>query len=160
MDKIGPVEYLTIHHTGRNNDFPFFIQLRHRYLRGWEDIGYHYIIGNTRPFTEDGKLYTGRSEDFEGAHTIGYNQNSLGICLIGNFDKVVPSERQFETLFSLLKVKARQYNVPVENVRGHREFPGVQKSCPGRLVDMDYVRAVLSGEEHFSPSRYAALLPA
>ena len=144
MNPIGRIECLIIHHTERNNDFPFFIKLRHKYLRRWDDIGYHYLIGNTRPFTKNGKLYAGRSEEFEGAHTSGYNKNSLGICLIGNFDKVVPSKKQFETLFSFLKKKMEQHNVLVENVRGHNELPDVEKTCPGRLLNMDYVRAVLS----------------
>ncbi|MBU4162484.1 peptidoglycan recognition protein family protein [Patescibacteria group bacterium] len=148
MNTIGQVKYLIIHHTERNNDFPFFVRLRHKYLRGWDDTGYHYLIGNTRPFTKNGKLYTGRSEEFEGAHTLGYNGNSLGICLIGNFDKVIPSEKQFETLFSLLEEKIKKYNVTVENVRGHSEFPNVEKSCPGKLLNMNYVRAVLSGQEN------------
>ena len=67
MKKIQQVKYIIVHHTERNNDFPFFVRLRHKYLRGWDDVGYHYLIGNTRPFTKDGKLYRGRSEDFEGS---------------------------------------------------------------------------------------------
>ena len=74
---------------------------------------------------KNGKIYAGRSEDFEGAHALGYNRNSLGICLIGNFDKIVPSEKQFETLFSLLEEKIKQYNVSIKNVRGHNEFLNV-----------------------------------
>ena len=158
MNQIQQIEYIIVHHTERNNDFPFFVKLRHKFLRGWEDIGYHYLIGNTRPFSKNGKLYSGRSEKFEGAHALGYNGNSLSVCLIGNFDKKIPSEEQFETLFSLLEEKIRQYDIPIENVRGHSELPNVDKSCPGRLVNMDYVRAVLSGQENFSASRYAAML--
>jgi N-acetylmuramoyl-L-alanine amidase len=158
MIPIGKIEYIIIHHTDRNIDFPSFIKLRHRYLRGWDDIGYHYLIGNTRPFTKNGKLYSGRSEELKGAHTLGYNNNSLGICLIGNYDNSFVSEKQFETLFSLLEQKIKQYNVPVNNVKGHNEFLGVDRSCPGRLVNMAYIRAVLSGEEEFSASRYVAML--
>lgn len=158
MNPIERVEYLIIHHTGRNYDFPFFVRLRHKYLRGWDDVGYHYLIGNTRPFTKNGKLYFGRPEEFEGAHTLKHNKTSLGICLIGNFDKVVPSEKQLETLLFFLEQKIKQYQVPIENIRGHSEFSDVEKSCPGRFVNMNYVRAVLSGQENFSASRYAAML--
>jgi N-acetylmuramoyl-L-alanine amidase len=158
MDHIGKIEYLSIHHTGRNNDFPFFVRLRHKYLRGWDDIGYHYLIGNTRPFTEEGKIYSGRPEEFDGAHTRGYNHNSLGVCLIGDFDRVSPSERQLETLFAFLEQKIKQHDVPTKNVMGHNEFPGMTTSCPGNFLDMNYVRAVLSGQEVFSFSYYAKLV--
>ncbi|MAH03513.1 hypothetical protein CMI39_01860 [Candidatus Pacearchaeota archaeon] len=158
MNHLEQVEHIIIHHTERNNDFPFFVRLRHKYLRGWENIGYHYLIGNARPFTKDGKLYSGRPENFEGAHTLRYNRNSLGVCLIGNFDKVIPSEKQFETLFSLLEQKTKQYNIPIKNVRGYNEFPNIEKSCPGNLVDMDYVRSVLSGQEDFSVSHYIEIV--
>lgn len=143
MDKIGQVEYLIVHHTERNDDFPAFIEFRHTHYRGWDAIGYHYLIGNVRPYTKNGEIYTGRSEEFEGAHTLGHNKNSLGICLIGNFDEVVPSKEQFDSLFSLLGQKMIQHHVPVENVMGHNEFVGVKKSCPGKFVDMDHVRSVL-----------------
>mgnify|MGYP002069250397 FL=1 len=144
MNLLEKVEYLIIHHTDRNNDFPLFVKLRHKYFRGWDDIGYHYLIGNAGIFAENGKIYTGRNESFEGAHARGYNKNSLGICLIGDFDKIVPSEKQFEALFSLLERKMKEHHIPVKNILGHSELPNVDKSCPGDLLNMDYVRAMLS----------------
>ena len=90
-----------------------------------------------------------------GAHASGYNLNSLGVCLIGNFNRVMPSEKQFEALFSFLEEKINQYKIPIKNVIGHSEIPGVDKSCPGRLLNMSYVRAIISGQENFSASRYA-----
>ena len=64
--------------------------------RGWENIGYHYIILNGRlsPYKHhlyfDGHIETGRPLDDDadmeldekGAHAFGYN-DSVGICLIG-----------------------------------------------------------------------------
>lgn len=140
MNQLKNVEYIIIHHSQRQLDFPFFMKLRHKYFRKWKDIGYHYLIGNNRLFTKDGKLYTGRSEAFEGAHAIGHNDSSLGICLIGNFDKSPPSEKQLNTLHSLLEEKTKQYNIPIENTLGHNELPGVTKSCPGQFTDMNEIR--------------------
>lgn len=155
MEKLQKVEYLIIHHTQRNNDFPLFVKLRHKYLRGWEDTGYHYLIGNTRPFSVDGKLYLGRSEIYQGAHTYGYNNCSLGISLIGDFNKNVPSKKQLGTLFSFLEDRLNFYNLDIKSLRGHNEF--INKSCPGKFVDMDYIRQVVSGNEIFSYSYYIEL---
>lgn len=139
------VRYIIVHHTERNNDFPAFIRFRHMYLRGWDDIGYHYLIGNKRPFTRDGHLYAGCMENCVGAHARGYNDQSLGICLIGNFNKSNPSPKQLETLISFLKEKGEQYQISNCNILGHRELPNVTKSCPGKNLDMDMVREAMAG---------------
>ncbi len=143
MLKLEKVEYIIIHHTQRNNDWPGFVRFRHLYLRGWEDIGYHWLIGNNRPFTINGEIYHGRSEMFQGAHAYGYNHNSLGVCLIGNFDKSVPSKKQLHSLFLLLLSKLSEYNIPIENVLGHNELPNVTKTCPGKNFNMSLIRQYL-----------------
>lgn len=140
MKKLKEVRYIIIHHTGRNNDFPFFIKLRHVFLRGWEDIGYHFLIGNTRPFTIDGKLYQGRDEAFEGAHALGYNQCSIGVCLIGNFNKKKPSKNQMETLYTFLVEKIKKHGLSLESIKGHKELLNTRKKCPGKNIDMDEIR--------------------
>ena len=56
---------------------------------GWDGIGYHKII------RQDGVIENGRPEYWIGAHVKGFNNISLGICLIGkkNF-----SHEQFYSL--------------------------------------------------------------
>ena len=48
-------------------------------VRGWIDIGYQFVIG------EDGNIYEGRGWNFIGAHAPGYNAQSIGISIIGDF---------------------------------------------------------------------------
>lgn len=143
------IKYLIVHHTERNNDFPAFINFRHKFLRGWDKIGYHYLIGNRRPFTKDGFLYAGRKENETGAHAFGFNEISLGICLIGNLDKSNPTLKQLQTLVTLLKSKMKQYGIPAENVLGHRELSGVVKTCPGKNLDMEILRQIITGKVEF-----------
>ena len=45
--------------------------------RGFNSIGYHYVI------KRNGEVETARDEKTQGAHALGYNHNSLGICLVG-----------------------------------------------------------------------------
>lgn len=149
MDPMQKIEYLIVHHTGRHNDFPLFIKLRHIYLRKWEDIGYHYLIGNSRLFTKDGKIYNGRPETIEGAHTKGYNKNSLGICLIGNFDKKSPSQKQIKTLLRFLVQKKEENQIPIKNILGHHETFNSQKTCPGKMINMDYIREQIKLNQNY-----------
>lgn|SRR3990167_1601556 len=84
---------------------------------GWH-IGYHYMIFGS------GKLRQYRKETEEGAHTKeqGMNIKSIGICLIGDFDKEEPSKEQIETLEKLMIALCRTYNIPLTNIYPHRHF--------------------------------------
>lgn len=119
--------------------------------KGWKDIGYHFVVLNGRVNADlrlpslDGSIECGRSldgdaflEDNEvGAHTLGYNESSLGVCLIGMKDPksgvVTFTIKQFEALKGLLSDLCKHYGVLVENVLGHRETESGKaqgKTCP------------------------------
>ncbi len=136
MEKLEKVDILVIHHSEREEDSAEFIRERHL-KRGFEDIGYHYLID------EKGNLFFGRSIEFCGAHVYGHNTNSLGICLMGNFDKKNPSKIQMNKLVLFIKDLLKKYNLSPEKVLGHREFKGVTKSCPGKFVNMEELRRKL-----------------
>lgn len=133
-------EYLIVHHTGGTDANPLadtslhtFETVRKWHLsKGWEDIGYHFYI------EKDGALKAGRAETYHGAHTIGYNQKSLGICLAGNFDATIPTKKQIDTLAVLLRSLALKYNIPKEKIVPHRAF--AKKTCYGGNLADDWAR--------------------
>jgi N-acetylmuramoyl-L-alanine amidase len=133
MESLKEKKYIVIHHSG-NSDSIEKIKNVHINVNAWEDIGYHYLIDS------EGNVINGRSEEFWGAHVLNHNHNSIGICLIGNFDIDFPSEKQIETLLRLLSEKIEELNIFPENVLGHREFQDVKKTCPGKNVDMNSIR--------------------
>lgn len=137
MEHLKEIRFLVIHHSQRDKDCMEFIKVRHKQKRGWEDIGYHYII------EKNGNLKKGRDEKFMGAHVKGYNQNSISICLIGNLDENSSTKKQFKTLIKFLKKKMKKYDIPNERIVGHREFPNVKKTCPGIFVKMNHIRKLL-----------------
>ncbi len=123
--------------------------------RGWKDIGYHFVILNGQILPAyflsclNGSIELGRPldgdsfiEDNEiGAHCLGYNDHSVGICGIGK-DSWQPG--QIASLFMLLRALMRQFNVPVENVLGHCETESGKregKICP--CLDMNLIRKEL-----------------
>ncbi len=151
MLALNTVDHVIVHHSSRRYDLPAFVRFRHR-LRGWEDTGYHYLIGDGR-FSEDGKLYTGRLEEHQGAHALGYNDRSLGVCLIGNLDIDHPTERQIESLLRFLERYRTAKRIPLERILGHRELPDVIKSCPGSNVSMDRLRESLRTGRNYRDTR-------
>lgn len=124
--------------------------------RGFDRIGYHYVILNGvrvahSPYkpVDDGLLEPGRDESVIGAHCLGHNADSIGICIIG---KMTFTPEQFKTAGILIKSLLKKYGLSSDDVYGHCEFdPG--KTCPN--IDMTAVRAALrSIEEHPISTEY------
>lgn len=93
--------------------------------RGFKGVGYHYVI------LLDGTVEPGRPESEVGAHTLGQNANSIGICYIGGLDasgkpKDTRTDPQREALIKLVKELKAKY--PGATVHGHNEF--ANKACP------------------------------
>jgi len=89
----------------------------HSTTRGWGDIGYHYIIDYW------GNIYEGRygGNGVRGAHTYydrkcdNFNVGSIGILLMGNYEKTEPTEKMYESLAKLVAWLSASNNLnPVE----------------------------------------------
>lgn len=122
--------------------------------RGWSDIGYHFVClngfstygamaTNKRDSKLDGKVVSGRPEHLDGAHCVGYNSNSVALCMVGRGGRY--TKKQLDALKEWCLAKMKQYNIPVQNVLGHYETPnGKQggKTCPD--INMVEFRAELT----------------
>lgn len=116
------------HHTEKDVDnwhrlrWPGFVS-----RSGWH-VGYHYIINS------DGRLVQTREHDEEGAHCIGMNRSSIGVCFMGNFDLHYPTKEQLVTWDNLyFKLREEFPDIPT---RPHRAY--ANKSCHGKLLPDDY----------------------
>lgn len=94
--------------------------------RGWKGIGYHYVI------YRDGSIHPGRNETEIGAHCVGHNANSIGVCYIGGCakDGKTPKDTRTSEQRSALRNLVNQLKSKYPNaaVHGHREFAA--KNCP------------------------------
>lgn len=91
-------------------------------------VGYHYVI------EWDGTVTQTRQHNEEGAHTIGMNTSSIGVCFMGNFDLHLPSEWQMKSWYVLYQKLKKEYpNIPTYP---HRKY--ANKSCHGKLLSDDY----------------------
>lgn len=102
--------------------------------RGWNDVGYHWIVGL------DGTASPGRPEAIAGAHAVGHNAHSIGICYVGGTDlngkpKDTRTFAQMATLDRLVDEIRARYGQHVE-VWGHNEVTNA-KACPSFDVQAD-----------------------
>jgi len=93
--------------------------------KGWRKIGYHWVV------CRDGTVEEGREISEVGAHCRGYNDKSIGICMVGGIDEEGNPESNFtsEQWDALAKlVWQMKLPYPDAEVVGHNEFSS--KACP------------------------------
>lgn len=122
--------FIVIHHSGSPTIKEYFgapsiaaIQNFH-FKRGWSDIGYHYLI------SPDGKTFEGRAEDVSGAQCKGHNHESIGICVIGNYQTEEITRDSWAALNNLIQdILRRHPQLKQGDIKGHRDFD--KTDCPG-----------------------------
>lgn len=142
------VSKIIIHHSltkdGQSVDWAAIRRYHVDHLH-WADVGYHYGIEQI-----DGswQILKGRMDTESGAHCLGFNHDSIGVCVVGNYDLAAPPEEALALLRRLVRSLMWIYGVATPNVIGHWESYAVrgiipQKSCPGRKFDLDAFRQSL-----------------
>jgi N-acetylmuramoyl-L-alanine amidase len=101
--------------------------------QGWSDIGYHYLV------RLDGTVEQGRPEALIGAHVIGHNTGTLGVCYAGGVDaKFAPKDtrtpEQEDALEAVCRALIAKYP-SIKKVSGHRDY--APKACPSFDVNTD-----------------------
>ena len=103
----------------------------------------HSFVGYTFVITKDGIIHQTRKLSEIGAHVISMNDRSIGICIVGNFDRLLalpnskPTKKQEESLKKLLKELSLKHNIKADHIVGHRHF-ATYKTCPGRNLSDSY----------------------
>lgn len=132
--------YLTIHHSaGARGDLEFLRRVHRQRQAGdpVDEVPYHFLIGNGRGIAEGAIVPSERWRlGIWGAHVSARNRDrnfrSIGICLIGNFQKAAPSESQYAAAVALSRDLMDRFSIPVERVTLHGETPGEATLCPGK----------------------------
>lgn len=132
-------ERIVIHHSASTNETTIEDIHRWHLARSWIGIGYHYVI------YADGTIFRGRPENAKGSHAYlnskqDANSNGIGICLIGNFNNMIPNDKQIDSLvWLILDIWKRYPQIPVI---GHKDV--MATACPGSLFPWDKLFLKLS----------------
>nr|WP_246620307.1 N-acetylmuramoyl-L-alanine amidase [Streptomyces corallincola] len=149
-----------VHHTATGNKYtcsqaPSVIRGIYRYhvkSMGWRDIGYNFLVDKC------GTVYEGRAGGVTkavlGAHTMGFNTNSMGIAVIGSFGSAKPPAAAVTGVGKIVAWKLGLFaanpsgktyltsgggnlypkgkNVRLNVISGHRD--GYSTDCPGKRL--------------------------
>ncbi|MEV5956230.1 peptidoglycan recognition protein [Streptomyces sp. NPDC051987] len=153
----GKIKAAFVHHTASGNGYrcseaPSVIRSIYRYhvvSMGWRDIGYNFLVDKC------GTIYEGRAggvaKAVRGAHTLGFNNHSMGIAVIGTYGSHKPSAAAVTAVARLTAWKLGLFganpegktyltsgggnlypkgkNVRLNVISGHRD--GYATECPG-----------------------------
>lgn len=154
------IKAAVVHHTVNSNNYSTVAEAMrmiradyayHVQVNGWCDLGYNFVVDKF------GNLYEGRWGGVErpviGAHAGGFNTDTVGIALLGDFSSVSPPAAMVNTLADIVAWKLSLYGrdpegtatltsagtsyarwpagttVTVPTVMGHRDVDTTE--CPG-----------------------------
>lgn len=126
--------HIVLHHTASSAGSVESVHEAH-IGRGWDGIGYHFLIGNGKGMGDGEIQSTFRwREQIHGAHAKSpnneYNEYGIGICLVGNFEETQPSDAQMASVKRLVGVLKSEYQLTDGQVIGHRDVKAT--ACPGK----------------------------
>jgi len=103
--------HIIIHHSAGSNqstDFKSVVEYiwdLHVNTNGWDDIGYNWLVD------PDGVLYEGRPDNYQGAHFSCINENTVGICMIGDYSFIQPSAASLDMLVNLVAYESTEHMI-------------------------------------------------
>jgi N-acetylmuramoyl-L-alanine amidase len=126
-------EFFVVHHSGEDDDQTvksierYHMESDQLAKGGWKAIGYNYLI------TKNGDIYEGVGIDKIGAHVRGYNTKAIGVCIIGDYRKRMPTLKAIQALEWLYGECNDKVGKKLK-LRGHGQL--ANSECPGdRLLN-------------------------
>lgn len=148
--QLSQVQYLVIHHTVTSHDAtPDDIALLHR-ARGWGGIGYHFVI------VKDGTIYYVGDIGTARANVANMNEKVIGIAMVGDFTKHLPSDEQIISAHILTNFLVHNYpNLETikswDNLVGHKKLRAT--ACPGSSWPVDMRERIINKVPYTPPPK-------
>ncbi|WP_245547820.1 N-acetylmuramoyl-L-alanine amidase [Nocardia pneumoniae] len=104
---------VTVHHTAGRNDYSMAesagivraIYTYHAQTLGWCDIGYNALVDKY------GQVFEGRfgglDRPVQGAHAGGFNENTSGVALMGNYESIPPTQESINAIGAFVGWRAK-----------------------------------------------------
>jgi hypothetical protein len=134
------INEIIIHHSATKDSGTVSwgaIRRYHVQEQKWLDIGYHFGIELVSDVVgSQYEILVGRPLAMAGAHTTGHNANTIGICMVGDFDYDPPPKAQLDRLKKLIQ-DLKTVFPSIQKVSFHRDY--AFKTCPGKFFTKDLI---------------------
>jgi hypothetical protein len=139
-------KYIIVHNSGTRQGNARIFDYYHRYVRRMPNgLAYHFVIGNGTS-SGNGQVEIGNrwTRQLNGGHVHSdyLNYISIGICLVGDFNRDLPTKAEYEALDELIRYLRRRvgkvdgrYSI----VRGHKEINPRPTDCPGNRFPLNWL---------------------
>jgi hypothetical protein len=134
----GRWRYIVVHNSGTRQGNARAFDYYHRRVRHMPNgLAYQFVIGNGHG-SGDGKIEVGNrwSQQLSGGHCASdyLNNIAIGICLVGDFNRDLPTKAQLASLEELIKYlrkRVGRVDRQLAIVKAHREINPKPTDCPG-----------------------------
>ncbi len=134
----GRWRYIVVHNSGTRQGNARAFDYYHRRVRHMPNgLAYQFVIGNGHG-SGDGKIEVGNrwSQQLSGGHCASdyLNNIAIGICLVGDFNRELPTKAQLaalEELIKYLRKRVGRVDRQLAVVKAHREINPKPTDCPG-----------------------------
>ena len=142
------VKVVFVHHTDTTNDYacsqsPAIVRSLYAYhvlSRGWNDIGYNFLVDKCGTLFEG--RYGGTNRAVVGAQTYGFNTDTTGVAIIGTYTSTKASAAALATVAHLAAWKLAAYGI--SPTATSKLVEGASDS-PGFTGGRTYTLAAISG---------------
>ena len=146
--KSGKWKRIVIHHSATPVDDALNMHRVHK-ARGMKNgLAYHFVISNGSRKASDGEIYLGErwKSQLDGGHMkkLSWNQTSIGICLIGNFELRAPTPKQLKSLEGLCEYLMKKCKISSSQVTTHKILHPGHTACPGKYFSLSSFKKRIS----------------
>jgi len=136
--KRGRWKYIVVHNSGTRQGNAHAFDIYHRNVRHMPNgLAYHFVIGNGSS-SGNGEIEIGNrwTRQINGGHVASdyLNNIALGICLVGDLNRDVPTKAQLAALQELIEYLRRRCGKVSGHdiiVFGHKQINPKPTDCPG-----------------------------
>lgn len=137
--------HVLVHHTAGDNvadyskehAFKLARSIQNSHIdRNFGDSGQHFLVTRGGHIAESRhrtlETLATRNSFVHGAHASGANAFTIGIEHEGTYTDELPTDALWDSMTSLLAYLCQEYDIPLNNIRGHRDF--TMTECPGHKL--------------------------
>lgn len=132
-------KYIIVHNSGTRSGNARIFDIYHRRVRKMVNgLAYHFVIGNGHS-SGDGEVEVGHrwTVQLNGGHVASdyLNDISLGICLVGDYNRDIPTKKQMavlQELITCLRLRVGKSQGHQAFIYAHKEINPRPTDCPGK----------------------------